>query len=150
MITPSFVALIPFLPKFQCFVIAENLEGEEREFFTQKDDEIQRIIDEMPVTYQQEGLGDQAIVYLHYFFGNCHWFITEKDIEGDGTIHAFGMADLGYGPEYGYISILEIVQSSIAIELDIFWEPKTRAEVMQQHYNQPTGDSIPVGVASPL
>ena len=94
MITPSFVALIPFLPKFQCFVIAENLEGEEREFFTQKVDEIQRIIDEMPVTYQQEGLGDQAIVYLHYFFGNCHWFITEKDIEGDGTIHAFGMADL--------------------------------------------------------
>lgn len=124
--------LIPFLPKYQCFVIADCLQGEEREFYSRKMDELRSRINTMPVTYQQDELGDQAIVYLHYFYGNCHWYITEKDIEGDGTVQAFGLADLGYGPEYGYISIQEIIESDFPIELDLHWQPKTRAEVKQQ------------------
>ncbi len=122
--------LIPFLPKFQCFQIAECLQGEEREFFAKKIEELRSVITTMPVTYQQDELGDQAIVHLHYFYGNCHWFITEKDMEGDGTIQAYGMADLGFGPESGYISIEELVQSDVLIELDLHWKPITRAEVM--------------------
>ena len=124
--------LIPFLPKYQCFAIGESLNGEEREFFSRKMDELRSVIRTMPVTYQQDGMGDQAIVHLHYFYGNCNWYITEKDMEGDGTIQAFGMADLGYGPECGYISIQELIESDIPIELDLHWQPKTRAEVKQQ------------------
>lgn len=123
--------LIPFLPKYQCFAIGESLNGEEREFFSGKMDELRSVIRTMPVTYRQDGMGDQAIIHLHYFYGNCHWYITEKDREGDGTIQAFGMADLGYGPELGYISIEELVQSDISIELDLHWLPKTCAEIKQ-------------------
>ncbi|MDP2762199.1 MAG: DUF2958 domain-containing protein [Sideroxyarcus sp.] len=125
--------LIPFLPKYQCFQIAECLQGEEREFFAAKMEELRGIISTMPVTYQQDELGDQAIVHLHYFYGNCHWYITEKDMEGDGTIQAYGMADIGYGPESGYISIEEIVQSDIPVELDLYWQPKTCAEILSKH-----------------
>lgn len=125
--------LIPFLPKYQCFSIGMCLQGEEREFFAKKIDELRNVISTMPVTYQQDELGDEAIVHLHYFYGNCHWYITEKDLEGDGTIQAFGMADLGYGPELGYISIEEIVQSDIPVELDLHWKPKTRAEILSKH-----------------
>lgn len=77
-------------------------------------------------------MGDQAVVYLHYFYGRCDWFITEKDVEGDGTVQAFGMANLGYGGELGYISIEEIVQSDSPIELDLHWQPKTLSEIKEQ------------------
>ena len=47
----------------------------------------------MPQTYQQEELGNQAIVYLHYFHGGADWYVTERDM--DGPQHqAFGLADL--------------------------------------------------------
>jgi len=124
--------LIPFLPKTQCRVIDEYLKGEESDFFFKKMDELQSIISTMPVTYQQDELGDQAIVYLHYFYNGCDWYITEKDMEDDGTIQASGMADLGYGPEYGYVSIQELVQSNFNIELDLHWQPKTCAEIKQK------------------
>lgn len=125
--------LVPFLPPVQREILSECLQGEEREFFAAKMEELRGIISTMPVTYQQDELGDQAIVYLHYFYGNCHWYITEKDMEGDGTIQAYGMADIGYGPESGYVSIEEIVQSDIPVELDIHWQPKTRAEILSKH-----------------
>lgn len=124
--------LSPFLPKTQLAIIEECLDGEEREFFVKKIDELTRIIDAMPVTFQQEQMGTEAIAHLHYFFGGCDWYITEKDFEGDGTIQSWGMADLGYGPECGYISIQEIVQSGAPIELDLHWQPTTLAEIKKQ------------------
>lgn len=117
--------LIPFLPKNQLAIIRECLDGEEREFFIKQLAEMKAVIETMPVTYSQSELGDEAIVYLHYFMGGMNWYITEKDIEGDGTIQAYGMADLGYGPECGYISIKELVESVHCLELDLYWQPKT-------------------------
>ena len=121
-------SFLHFIPVQQRSVIIECLDGEECEFFLNKMIELQETIQAMPVTYQQDGLGDNAIAHLHYFSGDQNWYITEKDREGDGTIQAFGMADLGFGSEMGYISIAELVQINI-IELDLHWQKKTLAEI---------------------
>ncbi len=84
----------------------------------------------MPETYGQNGMGDQAVVYLHYFCNAGDFYITEKDSDpdGDGQIQAFGLADLGY-PELGYISIQEII--SAGVELDINWSPVTLEQIKE-------------------
>ena len=121
-------SFLHFIPVQQRSVIIECLDGEEREFFLNKMIELQETIQAMPVTYQQDGMGDNAIAHLHYFSGGQNWYITEKDMEGDGTIQAFGMVDLGFGSEMGYISIAGLVQINI-IELDLHWQKKTLAEI---------------------
>ena len=106
-----------------------HLIGEEREFFVNKMDEMKAVIQAMPVTYSQSELGDEAVAYLHYFMGGMDWYITEKDVEGDGTVQAYGMVDLGYGPECGYISIKEIVESVHYLDLDLHWQPKKLSDI---------------------
>jgi hypothetical protein len=89
-------------------VIFSGLQGEESGYFEQ-------------VSYETDGQGDNAVVYLHYFLNGCDWYITEKDMEDD-QLQAFGYANLGYGGELGYISIQEIV--TVGAELDLHWTPK--------------------------
>jgi hypothetical protein len=50
--------------------------GEEREFFMRMFTDLEKLIASTPVTYEQDGKGDDAIVYLHYFFGGCDWVYT--------------------------------------------------------------------------
>ena len=79
----------------------------------------------MPQTYEQDGMGEQAIAHLHYFTSGCDWYITERDSDpdGEGQIQAFGSANLGYGPELGYISIKELLENGA--ELDLYFTPCT-------------------------
>ena len=83
----------------------------------------------MPKTYAQDGMGDQAVAHLHYFKGSGDWYITEVDStrDGEGQIQAFGLADLGYGTELGYISIAELIGNGV--ELDLHFTPQTLAEL---------------------
>ncbi len=85
------------------------------------------ILTTMPKTYEQDGLGDNAIAHLHYFKGSCDWYITEKDSEPDGQHQAYGLANLGYGGEVGYISIVELIE--LDVELDLHFTPGTLAEI---------------------
>jgi hypothetical protein len=119
--------LSKFIGRSQRSALAEVLRGEERAFFAEKLCKLAELINGMPHTYQQDGLGEKAIVYLHYFAGGAaNWWITEKDMDG-GTQQAFGKADLfGDGGELGYISIDEIVANNG--ELDLYWTPKTVGE----------------------
>lgn len=116
-----------FIGESQVEVMAAAARGEEREFFIDKMLELAELLETMPKIYEQENKGDEAIVSLHYFMGNMDWFITERDM-GDSQYQAFGLADLGMGfPELGYISIAEITSSGA--ELDLYWTPKTLAQV---------------------
>lgn len=117
----------PFVPRAQFATMSAALRGEERAFFREKFRELEALIAAMPVTYQQSELGDQAVVHLHYFMGGADWWVTEKDVEG-GTPQAFGLVDLGHGPELGYISIDELV-SVRGMNLDLHWKPCTLAEL---------------------
>lgn len=119
--------LSPFLSGAQRKVLDQNMRGEEGEYFVGLINDLWDRISGMPVTYQQDGMGDKAIVYLHYFMGSIDSYITEKDKEGDGTEQAFGFQDLGYGGELGYINIAELVSNRM--ELDLYWTPKTLGAV---------------------
>lgn len=117
-------ALREFMPSSQIRVIANAMRGEEGQFFINRACELAELIKNMPKTYEQDGKGYQAIAYLHYFRGNMDWYITEKDVgspEDKRQIQAFGLADLGYGGELGYISIVELLENQI--ELDMYFTP---------------------------
>ena len=116
---------MPLLRKFisqeQITVMADLANGEEREFFIDTMLEYADRIRNMPKSYETDGAGDTALVYLHYFRGGMDWYITEKDME-DEQHQAFGLANLGHGGELGYISIEELKANNV--ELDIHWTPK--------------------------
>ena len=117
-----------FIGKSQLAALRELFRGEERQYFFDKVCELRDLVANMPKTYEQEGKGDHAIIHLHYFIGNCNWYITEKDSEKE-QVQAFGLADLGYGPEYGYISIEELLGNGV--EVDFYYRPRTVAEQMK-------------------
>lgn len=120
--------LRPFIGESQLRTIADGCRGEERDFFFDKLREYADRVSAMPKPYEQESKGDQAIVHLHYFKGSCDFHITERD-SSEEQLQAFGLADLGYGAELGYISIAEIIASGV--ELDLHWKPRPMSEVQQ-------------------
>ena len=119
-----------FTSKEQFQAMRAGLRCEEAQHFQDKFMEYGERIATMPKTYEQDGKGDEAIAYLHYFNAGQDWYITEKDTETpeeSGQHQAFGLADLGYGGELGYISIVELVKAGV--ELDLYFKPKTLAEI---------------------
>ena len=115
-----------FIGKSQISVIRRACRGEEKQWFFDMLVKLADLIKTMPVTYEQDGKGEEAIVYLHYFTGGADWFIYEKDVEPE-QLQAFGLADLfGDGGELGYISIVELIADEV--ELDLHWTPKPLKE----------------------
>ena len=116
-----------FIPARQLAVIRMNANGEEGAHFRAKLSEFSDRVQTMPKVYQQDGLGDRAIVYLHYFRGGHDWYITERDLTGE-QLQAFGLASLdGHYPELGYISIAELI--GLGVELDLYFEPTPLGEI---------------------
>ena len=119
-----------FMPSQQIAAMIYGMRGEERQFFVDKFLEMAERFLAMPATYEQDGLGDAAIVSLHYFAGGADWYITERDVETadePGQHQAFGLADLFRdGGELGYISILELIRNNV--EVDLYFAPRTLGE----------------------
>lgn len=113
-----------FIGPAQMAAILHGSRGEEADFFRAKISDIAAMIRSMPKTYDQDGKGDSAIVTLHYFKGGMDWYITEKDMETPdqpGQHQAYGLANLGYGGEMGYIDIVELIRAGV--ELDLYFKP---------------------------
>lgn len=119
-----------FMPDNQLAVAAKNLRGEEGQFFKDTLIDIGKTIKNMAKTYEQDGMGDDAIASLHYFRGGMDWYITEKDSE-DEQLQAFGIVDLGHGLEMGNVSISELKQNNI--ELDFHFKPMTVGDIKVKH-----------------
>lgn len=116
-----------FIGRSQAQAIGDGLAGEEADFFENKLIEYGERIETMPKSYEQDGLGKNAIAYLHYFTPSANFYITEKDQETEQH-QAFGLADLfGDGGELGYISLPEILK--VKAELDLHWTPKPLAQI---------------------
>lgn len=123
--------LKPFISKQQLSAIRQFMTDEEvGQHYIDKVMEIYQTIASMPVTYQQESKGDDAIVYLHYFIGQCDFWISEKDKLGDGTFQSYGLVSL-YGDvrsaEFGYVDLHDVIQNNA--ELDLYWKPKSFAQI---------------------
>ncbi len=123
--------LKPFINVHQLLIMNKSYSAEE---FVR----LATTINIMPKTYAQDGMGDDAVVYLHYFYGSWDWWITEKDCDpdGQGQTQAFGLVSNGNdNPELGYISIVELTsQRKLIIELDLYWTPKTLAEIKAKRH----------------
>ncbi len=118
-----------FIGRRQLSAIASGCRSEERQFFLDTLVELGDRVASMPKTYEQDGLGDDAIAYLHYFGPTSDFYITERDREVE-QLQAFGQADLGFGPELGYISIVEILAAHV--ELDFHFTPTSLASINAQ------------------
>lgn len=119
-----------FIPAQQLKAIKSLIMGEEGAFFREAVGNLTRTVNSMPVTYEQDGKGDDAVAYLHYFSNGWDYYITEADMDG-GIDQAFGWVDSGANPEYGYISIRELCSCS-GIEVDLHWTPTTIADIKRQ------------------
>lgn len=128
-------ALVRFMPVLQRKVVLNQLGGEEAAGIAEVVNRVAQTIASMPATYATESQGEAAVVHLHYFLGGVSAWVTEKDKgrpeQGDiEQRQAFGLITLGGDiddAEYGYISIQELIESGV--ELDLYWTPKTLAEV---------------------
>lgn len=120
--------LAGFMSASQMNAVKEGMRGEEKQYFISKMVELEALIKGMPKTYDQDGMGDDAVASLHYFKGGADWYITEKDVSGDQE-QAYGLADLGNGQggERGYISIVELIGEGV--ELDFGFAPQTLKQV---------------------
>lgn len=98
-------------------------DAKEAQFYQQQFIDLAEYIEVLPETYEQDGQGDEAIVYLHYFCHGSHWFIIEKDI-ARSVKQMFGYAFLNGDVEMAKsrcISIEEITQDGA--QLDLYFVP---------------------------
>ena len=128
-LTAAMQVLKNFVGSSQWESVAQALRGEEAAWFQDRICALAQTVATLPKTYEQEGQGHKAIIHLHYFIGGCDWYITEQDIEAEQH-QAFGLADLGYGAELGYISIIELLD--VGAELDFYWTPKTVGQIQEK------------------
>lgn len=121
-----------FLQGFMCHAeltaIAAGMRGEERQHYFNKVVEMERLIRTMPMTYEQDGAGEEAIAYLHYFLNGFDWYITERDMERE-QLQAFGLACMGE-EEMGYINIVELIHNGA--ELDLYFEPRSLKNIFAE------------------
>lgn len=142
-------SLRPFLPPVQFETLRQMIwvTTEEHKFFRHKVAELAKRIEQIPAIYAQDGKGDEAVVYLHYFRGEANYWVTEIDRNYEPrSIEVFGLANLFGGvddAELGYFDIAELVR--LGFELDLYFEPRTLAQLRTS-----SGDTIPLaGSLSP-
>jgi hypothetical protein len=114
--------------------------SEEREWFAETMARLAATVATMPVTYQQDGLGDAAVAHLHYFTAGSDAWITEKDKGAPGDapedfqVQAYGFVRHASMPdcaETGYVSIPELL--ACGAELDFHFPPTTLAAIYERH-----------------
>ena len=117
-----------FMPESERKALLESLEGEEGNAIAETVMDMCHTIFNMPLPHETEDQED-PIAYLHYFHGSLDAYITERDTSGD-QLQAFGKINLGYGTELGYISILELIECGV--ELDLYFKPVPLSQVKFQ------------------
>ncbi len=125
-----------FIGSSQLSAMGAGIRGEEGQHFKDKFMEVAKVVQGMPSSYETDGQGDSAVAYLHYFKGGSDWYITEKD-KGDVDDPIQGVQEQAFGyailngdkqnAESGYISIKELID--LGVELDLYWAPKSLAEI---------------------
>ena len=126
-VTVGLKILEPIMGNIQLKLLKEGLRGEEKEYFQGVIKTLAQAFLDMPKIYGQDGKGDAAVAYLHFFSGGSDWYILEKDTDVSQSM-AFGLTSLnGYDPELGYINLNEL--KTMNVEIDFQWEPKTLKEI---------------------
>ncbi len=89
-------------------------------------------LSKVPIIYATDFIQPKdKIIYLHFFIGDCDWYIAEYD--GNDTF--FGFAILNgddINAEWGLISFsdLESIRLSfVEVDNDLYFEPKRASEI---------------------
>lgn len=126
-----------YISKGQISALRVGCRGEEGKYFLEMISDLKDRIAIMPLSYETDGQGMDAIAHLHYFSPSSDWWITERDAGSDEDeekgiqYQAFGYARLNgdtQNAEMGYISIQELIENGV--ELDLYWTPKTLREAI--------------------
>jgi hypothetical protein len=127
--------LTHFLCSGQAACIHSAMRGEEGQWFRAKIAEMQALIDSMPVTYETENTPPaEKLARMHYFAGGADVWLIEldkgnpNDTDEDYQRQAFGVVDLGYGPELGYVCLPEILAAGL--ELDLHFTPRALPDLL--------------------
>ena len=97
-------------------------------------------LSKIPKLYETENtpLKDK-IIHMHFFVGNCDWYIAEYD--GEDLFYGFAILN-GWNDsaEWGYICLSELKELKIPpgfeVDRDTFWE-KTKASDIEKICNCP-------------
>ncbi len=126
-VTAALSTLRQFINSAQLSVLGSNCRGEEGQYFKDKLCSLADTVSKMPRPYQTDEQGDSAIAHLRYFGpGKMEWYITERD-SSIKQHQAFGLCNIGYGAELEYVSIAELIENGV--ELDLHFTPCTLAEI---------------------
>lgn len=91
-------------------------------------------LDKIPRLYETEEIEvKDKLIYLHFFFGSCDWFIAEYD----GNDIFFGFVVINndlYNAEWGYVSFSELKELRIGYleidcELEEYWQIKPAGQI---------------------
>lgn len=78
----------------------------------------QEILEKIPKLYETENIPvENKTIYLHFFIGDCHWYIAEFDGEDIFFGYAILNGDI-QNAEWGYISFSELKE----IKIDDWYE----------------------------
>jgi len=87
----------------------------------------------VPDLYSTEDVScKDKLIYLHFFIGNCDWWISEIDHQNFDTM--FGFAWLGDAEmaEWGYVSLSELAAINvrgIEVERDLYWDVRSFSSI---------------------
>ena len=99
-------------------------------------EDLVKIINQIPLPYETEKINkEDKIAYLHYFHGNTHSYIIEKDSFTTKQYQAFGWTVLNgdtINAEFGYIDIEDDYVQSGNAELDFYFDPIPMSEVFKK------------------
>lgn len=89
-------------------------------------------LNHIPKVYETESIPlKDKIVHMHFFIGNCDWYIIEYD--QDDLFFGFAILNDDYfNAEFGYISfkdLKEINVRGIEVDNDLHWQPKPIKEI---------------------
>ena len=99
----------------------------------------------LPPLYSQDGKGGKTIAYVKYFTPSSNWSwygcegeVVVDDHQNETDYKFFGLVE-GFERELGYFLLSELEEvrgpMGLQIERDLYWQPKTLAEIAPEMFN---------------
>ena len=97
----------------------------------------QKLRQQIPALYAQDGKGDQAIAYAKYFCPSSTWTWYALEFDGEDTF--FGLVE-GHCKELGYFGLAELEETTgsmgLPIERDLWFKPTPLAEIAPELFTK--------------
>jgi hypothetical protein len=87
----------------------------------------------IPRLYETEDIPlKDKLVYLHFFIGDCNWYVAEYD--GEDLFWGYAILNNDHvNAEWGYVSFSEMkeikVHGAFEVECDLYWKIRKASEI---------------------